>query len=267
MLRKKRRGNLLITILVFVVVVMMLTSIFGMLTGQTASAKIKAGKAGETQSYITLANMCANAFQTDLEGQATRITMADVAHPDGDWGAEIYDKAIANIQTSIQLGDVDAEGAWAHTLTNPVDIIQYAGIPADNSLSIDNPADMEEAAQFELNKARNQALTEMNDLLKDSKVSITVKAPLEVFHGAEGNQELLQNGDTLLIQDILFDLVLTKGTTKVNQSYRLTGEYLTGRFTMSEEEPTKPESAWCTINNTNAVCNLESQTVTRSNIN
>lgn len=277
MLEKKRRGNLLITVLVFVVVVMMLTSIFGILSGQTASARFKAGKAGETQSYITLANMCANAFQKDLEGQATRITMADVEHPDGDWGTEIYDKAIADIQKAIQLGNTDTNGNWKHTLSKPSDIIQYAGIPADNPLGIGNPANAAEAAQFELNKARSHALEEMKDLLEDSKVSITVEAPLEIFHGAEENQELLQNGDTLLIQDILFDLVMTKGTTKVTQSYRLSGEKLIGRFTMSNEASApeggtstgvaKPVSVWCTIDSTSAVCNLESQMVTRSNIN
>ena len=230
---KRRRGNLLITVVVLFVVVLTLSALFSLSVAQKANARANTQKAGSASSYVTIANLCADAFKNDLEGQSASIATASVDNPTGDFGLEVYDEAATTIQHGLTFKE-GADGSWQHTLTNPSDIIEYAGIMDDDVTKL------------------------LNTLLKDAKVSITVESVLSVVTVNSSSEDAEDVGNSFKFDDIYYRVVLTKGTWKITQDYCLKNEKLIGRF-----DDTLVDMR---VNGDNATNKLISQTVTSKNI-
>ena len=116
---KYRRGNLFLTVIVFLLLTMSIGSLFTLTVSNKTDSYEKAKQAGNINSYIALANVCADAFRNDLESQTVRINTADVNNPDGAVGGDggegvqteqipvtIYEDAIKIIQK----GDASRQG-------------------------------------------------------------------------------------------------------------------------------------------------------------
>ena len=223
---KYRRGNLFLTVIVFLLLTMSIGSLFTLTVSNKTDSYEKAKLAGNINSYIALANVCADAFRNDLESQTVRINTADVNNPDGAVGGDggegvqteqipvtIYEDAIKIIQKGdasrqgLQLAAVAGEpDAWWYTLVNASDALAYAGVSDSDTLSA------------------------TEKLLKDSKLTIKVLAPLTLSLSGEEDGTTMETGDTMTVDNIYYQVILTKGTTKITQDYCLEGEKLTGRF-------------------------------------
>ena len=239
---EKRRGNLLITLSVFIFVVLVLTGLFANLNTQRATARVKAVYAGDTDTYITLTNLCADAFQSDIEGQVVRL-YADVGNPDG-WqienaGYEIFDTAVKMMQKGdasnpgLQRGDNLDTGEWYYQLTDPSDALAYAGIEREDITKI----------------------TER--LLKNGTVSICVKTDFDVNSIQIDDDGMRENEKKWEMGDIFYTVTLRKGTTKVNQEYKISGEILVARY--------DDTMVRITVDGSKAKNQMISQTVTRRN--
>ena len=183
------------------------------------------------QSYIALANLCADAFVDDLESQSTSI-YADVSSPDGlEINFTTYEAQIENIQNSLMIPatEPDDDGKWKYVLSNPMLPIEYAGIEDSNFLKY------------------------AKKLLNEAKLSIPVKGPLAVTEPDNDDEDFGAAEEHVVINDILFEVVLEKGTRKVVQEYRLSGEKLAVRA--------DDTSALFQIRGDDAECILESQAV------
>lgn len=240
MWQRKRQGNLLITVMVFIMLTIIFAGIFSTVVAQKNSAIIKARTAGDVNSYITLCNICAGAFKDDLEGQSVNIIVASVENPDGsideEYVAELYDEAITKIQESLkhnEKNDSEMPEAWFHTLENPRDALDYEGITHEGVLET------------------------ADRLLENATVSIKVLGPMRANQSSFWEIEDAQSS-TAVIDDILFEVVLKKGTTKVVQNYCLKNEKIAGRFDES--------GAHMTVQGDTSELILQSQTVTRKNI-
>lgn len=228
---------MVMVVLVLLMLTLMLTGLFSITNAQQESARLKVSEAGEVNSYIALANMCADAFRCDLEGLYWKKNTADVDDPTGagsDYGIEIYDEAIVMFQNALMLGDAPNEdGSWTYQLTTPYAAVEYAGV------------------------SDTDAVDYMYELLNGGKLTVLVQGPFAVT-AADGDIPALANGDYVTISDITFTLRLTKGTWLVEQQYRLSGEKLTGRYEGAQ--------ALFSIDGEDAVCQLERQTVSRRNV-
>ena len=241
-MKHKKRGNLLITLSVFIFVVLVLTGLFANLNTQRAAARTKATYAGDTDSYITLTNLCADAFQSDIEGQVVRL-YADVGNPEGwqieDAGYEIFDTAVQLMQKGdgtnqgLQRGENLESGEWFYQLTDPADALAFAGIEQADVLKI----------------------TER--LLKNGTVSVCVKTDFDVNSIQIDEEGMRENEKKWEMGDVFYTVTLRKGTTKVNQEYKLSGEILVARY--------EDTMVRITVDGTNAKNQMISQTVTRRN--
>lgn len=254
---KYRRGNLFLTVVVFLLLTMTMGSLFTLTVSNKTSAYEKARHAGAINAYISLANVCADAFRNDLEAQTVRINIADVTNPggtlEGEGGeggeaggtpqipATIYEDAIEIIQKGnasrqgLQLAAVSGEaGAWWYTLTSAEDALAYAGV------------------------ADSKTLDATGKLLKDSKLTIKVLAPLTLSLSGEEDGTIMETGDTMTVDNIYYQVILTKGTTKITQDYCLEGEKLTGRFESS--------LVWIAVDGDAATNKLTGQIATQRNI-
>lgn len=230
---RRRRGNLMITVCVIVVVVMLISSLLALLVGQKASARAKAAEAGDLNSYIAITNLCADAFMDDLEGQTFSKVIASVDNPDGEFGLEVFDEAAIKLQEGLTLVS-RADGSWQHPLVVPMHAVEYAGVSDTKVLKL------------------------LSKLLDDASVEITVIGPLGVAGGLADVDGEVENRDTMEMEDIFLRVTLKKGTTKVVQDYRLTGERLNARY--------EDTLIWFSVDDSGAECLLESQTVTRTNV-
>lgn len=242
---KRRRGNLLVTVLVFIMLTMTITAMFSINVSMKQNARTKANQAGDSHAYIALANLCADAFKDDLEAQVVRIVTADVENPDGtgeedaeDIGLEVYNEALAEIQASLTRETVD-DNTWLHHLTDPHDPLAYIGFTGE-----------EEGLQSAAELAAR--------LLEDAVVEIKVTSgDLTASGGLEGESGNLTTGDNIGIDNIYYTVTLTKGTWKVVQNYCLQGERLTGRI--------EPSLIWIAADGTDAVNQMIGQSVSKRN--
>lgn len=239
-LTHRRRGNILMVIAVLVMLSLIITSLFSITLSQQNLAREKAKDAGNTNSYIALANMCADAFRCDFESLVWRRNIASVEDPLGtmDFGIEIYDEAIAQFQEAMTYGeaeeDEDTSPSWRYTLTVPMDAAEYAGI------------------------GHAEARRYIQDLLEDARVIIIVQDALHVYTENE-DIPALANGDSVSVGDINFTLQMIKGTWFIEQSYCLSGEQLVGRYNDAQ--------ARFSVDGTEAECRLVRQTVSRRTVN
>lgn len=240
---KRRRGNLLVTVLVLIMLTMTMTAMFGINVAMKQSSWTRAKLSGDSHSYIALANLCADAFKDDLEAQVVRIVTADVENPDGtgeseEIGLEVYNEAMGQIQNSLSRATVDAN-TWLHHLTDPQDALAYIGFLGANA-------------------GQKDALKLAERLLEDSAVEIKVTSGnLAATGGMENESGNLISGDNIGIDNIYYTVTLTKGSWKVVQEYCLQGERLTGRI--------EPSLIWISADGVNAVNQLVGQSVTKRN--
>jgi len=191
---------------------------------------MKAESAGDINSYITLANLCAGAFQDDIEAQSVEMVVASVTDPDAsDVSLDVFHTAISEIQTS--LSTTSGTGAWQHTLSNPYDAVEFAGFRSGD------------------------AKTHAESLLTDATVTIDVSAPLSVTITHEAMEKGLDGGCQVPIDDIEFCVTLEKGSWRIIQNYRLSGAVMEGRLVGAK--------ALLFVNGELAECKLEYQTVMR----
>ena len=202
---KRRRGNLLITVLVFFMLALTMGSLFSLSAAQKTKARLKAAQSANTMNYVTIANLCADAFKSDLESQTVRIVPAGVDNPEGEYGFEIYDEALQTMQSGLTRQD-NGDGTWLYTLTDPNDIIEFTGLTDSDTVK------------------------DMTTLLKDARVDITVTGNFSAVGGGEDDQQQLVTGDKITLGEIYYQVVLRKGTWKITQDYCLKNEAITGRF-------------------------------------
>jgi hypothetical protein len=185
---------------------------------QQSILKQKVETSGYSESYITVSDMCANAFVEDLESQYASIVTATVTNINGDYDLNIYHTACRQIQTALQQssdGDV-----WYHKLTDPIDILSYSEITDESTISF------------------------LTELLNNATVSIAVSSDIDVTT-PENTTYANENLNKFEINDIYFSVTLEKGTTKITQNYVLSGEVLYGKYETAVVR--------CSIDNSNAV--------------
>ena len=233
---KKSRGNMLLILILLIVVSFSLVALLKLSVSSMNDTRQKAEDIGQANTFIAVANICADTFLSDLEGLSWLMTVADINNLYGvshaDYGIEIYDKAIGMFQEAMQLQDL-GEGRWQYHLTDPWLAFEYAGLAdRDTRKYLDNQ-------------------------LKDAKIVLTVLAPLSVY-SEEGDKTDLQDEDSISITDIIFTVKLTKGTWRLTQTYRLSGVKLLGSFGEAQVR--------FAIDGDEAVCHLEGQTITRMDL-
>ena len=203
----------------FIGIVLILGGMFSLSNMRTSATRVKAIKAGDMDSYITLANICADAFQADVEWQTVSV-YAGLENPDG-WDTsvinyEVFDKVIE----TMQFGDgtkpglvremVAGSDAWKYALTTPATAISYAGVTDADTLSL------------------------TSRLLKNADVDITVLSGLEYFNPhMEDSDEVHDTEQVMQLSDITYVVTLKKGTMLVKQEYVLSGELLRARYSAS----------------------------------
>ena len=234
----RRNGNMLIVVSFFLALIILLTGVFSFVGKQKEFARIRATQAGKTSSYIALANLCADAFCNDLESMHGETVIASIGHPGGtDLDPSIYDDAVKTMQAKLENPDaaapVPSPDTWTYWLHDPNVVIEFSGI------------------------ADRESLSKIERLLDQSSMDISISAPLSLTYRSDDKSEMM-NGDTATISDVIFTIVLKKGTWKVEQTYCLSGEKLVARYS--------DVKLYYSINNENAQCKLLSQTVTQKNI-
>lgn len=232
---KRRKGNLLITVVVLLVVTLMMSSMLALINAQAFKSRMRAENAGVVESYIALANLCADSFVSDIE--AMRIGSIPVASVENPLGREItigtYDEVLQDMQDSLTMDDTTIEeGKWRYVLDDPKLSLDF--VPTVNT-------DFSELAE---------------ELLDNATLKIVVASGMTVTQAVDGETIRFKGEDHLYIDDIVFTVTLTKGTTRVVQNYILTNEIFTARFTGG--------TMTCYISGEKAVCTLESQYVTRN---
>lgn len=116
---KYRRGNLFLTVIVFLLLTMSIGSLFTLTVSNKTDSYEKAKQAGNINSYIALANVCADAFRNDLKVKQFASTrqmstiLTGAVGGDGGEGVQteqipvtIYEDAIKIIQK----GDASRQG-------------------------------------------------------------------------------------------------------------------------------------------------------------
>lgn len=241
MLNRTRKGNLLIVMAVFITIVLVLGGLFTTTSMRTSTARLKAQRAGDMESYITLANICADAFQADLEWQSVTL-YPSVDNPNG-WDLstinyEVFDEALE----TMQLGDgvksglkrTDGPGeSWLYQLTNPTTAIVYAGIDDSATLKL------------------------CNRLLENAEVSVTINSGLEYFNPKiTSSRDMHEDEQVVQISDITYTVWLKKGITTIRQDYVLSGEMLKARYSTNNVQ--------ISVDGSSAVNQMVSQTATRT---
>lgn len=235
---RHHRGNLLITVMIVLFATLMVGSMLAITTAQMNLSRSRAERAGDTESYVALANLCADAFKDELEAQSASVSIVSTEDPDGmELTLSVYDDIVEKMHVELikpgTTPDEENGGRWTYILTDPILPIEYAGL---------------EDKDF-----RNKS----DDLLKDARLSISVDAPFSVSAPVDGMALTFETGDEIYFDDITFTVILEKGTTQVIQHYRLSGEILSARYT--------PALAIGSVDGSRAVCVLESQSVSRNN--
>lgn len=234
---RTRKGNLLITVVIALFVALMSTSLLMFLNVQRAQVRHRVETAGTTESFIALANICADAFKYDLEMQHSRIALTSVEFPDGiEVSLDTYDSAVRSFQAALSSDGTYSSGEWEYCIHDPKALIEYAGITDRDFVKI------------------------IDSLLEDAAFSITVRNGLELSGSLSEDESITFNtGDELPIEDVLFTVVLEKGTTQVIQEYRLSGEKLYARYGGSMLS--------LSVDSADAANTMESQLITRNNSN
>ena len=207
---RKRRGNLILTMMVVSGALLMIASLLSMTTAQRLRARNTAEKAGDIASYIAIANLCADAFRDDLESQFADMPVVTVENIDGTQMTFVdYEEMLGRMQKALmETDDPDEEGAvyWTYVLSDPEAPMEYSGL--DSAFNADFVAYHRE-------------------LLRNAGLEIRVDAPLGIAGATVHGGEIAYNSDDkLYLNDICYTVTLEKGTMRLTQKYRLTGEYI-----------------------------------------
>lgn len=220
--QKRRRGNLLIVLAVFITISLLLGGLFSASSVRATVARTNVVRAGDLDSYITIANLCADAFKEDLEWQGVTL-YPNVANPSG-WNLtninyDVFEEAIDAIQNGdgahagLKLTDVD--GGWQYQLVNPINALTYAGINDNAVLSL------------------------AERLLDNADVKIVVHNDLSVYAPDRNAEKNIRASEQYLqLDDITFTVTLQKGVIRVQQDYVLSGEVMVARFTEAKVQVT-----------------------------
>lgn len=237
---KKRSGNLIIVIVVFAFMAMTLAAIFSISVSQREKARRNAEKAGDINSYITIANLCADAFKNDLESEVVSFE-ASLTNLSAEYGAEIYHDATKMIQEELTKDEGETAGSWIYYLKDPKDVFDYIGVTS---------AEMSTVAER---------------LLEHASVKITIKEPLTGDEIEETDDISLEDGNTVSLDAIYYTVVLEKGTTYIEQDYCLEGEHLICDVKYDSRNPGVVSRVQIKVNAENANNMLISQTVYTKN--
>lgn len=198
------------------------------------SARQKAADSGQVTSYVSIANACADTFCADFESLFWVTTVADLENMYGNTeiSLEIFDEALKKFQAALELQRTD-DPIWQYVLTDPSLAMGYAGIED------------------------KKTVTYLAKIIEDATVTIQIHNTLSLY--ARGNEEDngAADGDVIDVADIIFSVQLEKGTWKITQVYRLSGEKIVGLYGDAQNK--------FYIDGSEAVCQLESQIVTRNN--
>lgn len=238
----RRKGNLLITVLAFFCIVLITTAMLNLSITQQNFERQQAINAGKTTSYIALANLCADAFRSDLESQRTSY-MAGVMNPTGDFSQEIFNSGAGSIQSNLEnrVGPAGMPDSWYHYMSDPNDVIGFIGLMEEDSVKL------------------------AEKLLDGATVSILVYAPLEARNPIS-NTILVSDGEDMPLTDINFRVVLEKGMTQIIQDYRLSDENLSIRMEKVQNGGDWIVNyVWVVVDGEDASCDLIGQTVTLNN--
>ena len=238
-MRKKtnqRRGNILLMVFLLLTTVISCTALLKLSNAQMMASRKKAETVGQVNAYISIANICADTFRSDLEGLYWLMTVADLEnmHGNAGYGLEIYDQAIEKFQTALTLKKLES-GGWLYHLSDPTVALEYAGVNDKETLSY------------------------LTELLDGSTVTITIHNDLTAYNSDNEENAPLDDKGNVSIADIIFTVHLKRGAWNVIQTYRLSGEKMMGRFGEGQNK--------FIIDGQDAKCQLESQIVTKNNRN
>lgn len=203
-MKKRRHGNMLITVAVFAGLVIVLSGMFSLVIAQKNNALKKGNSAGSLDSYVAIANLCADCFKSQFESKGAQFTPT-VDNPTAEYGSEIFDTSLQLIQQNLSDGNISEDGSWVWKVKNPKTVIEYASI-----------MDNEDAAAL------------ANELLDNAVLKVTVSGGFSVTDTGERHPEINAK-DVVDVDPIFFTVVLRKGTTEIVQNYKLEGELMTRR--------------------------------------
>lgn len=238
-MRKRHRGNMLIVVAVFAGLVLVLSGMFTLILSQQRNAQQKAEESGVLDSYIAIANLCADGFKYQLEGKGAQFNPS-VDNPTAEYGDEVFESALQMIQADLSDGAASEDGSWSWKIKNPKTIMEYSAV-------IDN-----------------DSAAALADELLD-------KATLEVGISQDMTEEIsgrrysgIHAIDIAEIDPIYFTVTLEKGTVKIVQQYRLAGELMTRNHDTDSDGNIVHVNI--KINGSNSTCTLIEQKATRANI-
>lgn len=248
---RKRKGDLAMTVVFTLFITMTVAALLSLVLAQAQTSRRSAEHSGNIDSYVTLTSICADAFLEDVMAQQINVTTTDVLSPfTGNITPEHFEKAASllqygklNIVTEKYEGGLQSkpdengewvhDGEWVHTLQNPYDAIATAEIEND---------------EFNAFAA---------ELLTNATVEVKIDRPIQ-FRNIETS--ISNTGGTVEVDDFYCNVTLYKGTTKIEQSYLVSGLVATG-------QKSSAGIMTCNIHKSDYfTCELMAQTVVRNNI-
>lgn len=233
----KRKGNLLLLVTIFFFLVLTVGSLFTITAAQRSQARIKVVNSAQTNSFLSITRVCADAFKDDLETQEYIHIISSIDNPGGEINIDTYQAALEYIQSGygassgLERASGVAPNSWYHTLTDPNDAIDFAGVTDE------------------------AALEYLDSIIQNAEVDILVHSDFALDPSAFGNVLEFASGDVVKLQDIYFTVSMVKGSWQIEQDYVLSGE----KMVASYEE----NRILFQIDKTEAECEVVAQRVTR----
>lgn len=224
---KKRKGNLLLTSLAFLFITATIGLLLSISIEQRENMRKRTEISGTAEIFVSMAAVCADGFKADVEAQTVTV-FANVFNPQGNWGDVQYREALNRIQHSLAFY-TKADGSWIYRkISDPMACLSYAEIS--------------DPAVYEL----------LDKTMSGAEVEIFVHTPFSVSPGLEENEA------SACLNEVKYQVTITKGTWKIDQTYSLTGEKLI-------KEPAYGGTT-LTIDGQNARNKMTHQRITRANI-
>lgn len=208
----KRKGNMLITIVVCLFSVLIVGSMTTITSKHKDMAITRAANAGRIESYIALANLCADLFRTELENTHYSLALTEGAHVEGiELDLSSYENALRAMQLQVTSPHAPAggpAGSWLYPLSDPAEPLSYIGID-------------------------NDALKNYTDQILDgATIQIQIDAPLSLAYTVEEDLSF-EDTDEMYLNDIWYTITLKKGTFTLVQRYRLSDEIFVAQKNMT----------------------------------
>lgn len=228
---KRRRGNLLMIVLLCGLVASLMFGVFMMAANNVLSAQERLNSTSELYTNLTLADIFADAFYTDLS-----VAYYNRAPVLGETTTSLstYEECIKSISdTYLQ---EQADGSYLYVIQDANAVVEY--------LYFDG-----EYASPTMASSMKNAVEKINE----KTFTITADKGLVPDLSNENNVLTNNNGDIYYLEDIMFELKFSVGVYQYKQTYEITG--LAAEFTMLTS------GIDCRINSDNAAMTLVQQTI------